>query len=452
MPTEPHHTGVPDTAETAPAFKEPNDHAVVATTVSQDLQTPVASKTVPELEPPQLEPSRAPTASGILAGLVGSARGIAVIDVETTGLGHSDRVVEIAIVTLDHTGEVRETFETLINPHRDVGPTSIHGLTASMLADAPSFGEIAEAIAARLDGVIVAAHNIGFDTRMIGQEFRRTGIEIDWGAGLDTLAVTHCKLGAACHLHGIDLADAHRAVADATATAQLVVTLADRFPSRGTPAVTGIRTTTSPRILVRDSERRVIAPTPYLVELARDIRPAVDVASYVVLLDEALADLKLTDDERTALQELAADLGLSPHDIARAHLAFVTELIDRALDDSIVTDDELDTLVRVAALLNLDPTIVTARTNQHRMSPGHLTLDPGLAVCFTGDADTDGRHLSREQLHAIASDSGLIPVDSVTAKRCDLLVAVEPAPCPEKRRKHTSSAFPSPPSTTSSPP
>jgi hypothetical protein len=68
-----------------------------------------------------------------MSALFGDADRIAVIDVETTGLSNNDRVVEIAIVTLDAAGDVVDEFDTLINPMRDVGPSWIHGIDASMV-------------------------------------------------------------------------------------------------------------------------------------------------------------------------------------------------------------------------------------------------------------------------------------------------------------------------------
>ena len=58
-----------------------------------------------------------------------------VVDVETTGFGRSDKIVEIAAITLDSaTWETIGEYDTLINPERDVGPTGVHGITASMVA------------------------------------------------------------------------------------------------------------------------------------------------------------------------------------------------------------------------------------------------------------------------------------------------------------------------------
>jgi DNA polymerase III epsilon subunit-like protein len=160
-----------------------------------------------------------PPAARSIKGLFGDADRIAVIDVETTGLYKKDRIVEIAIVTLDANGVITEEFDTLINPARDVGPTWIHRITPSMVSSAPLFADVAGHIAARVHGAVCVGHNLRFDSRMISHEMQRVAVDIDWGVGLDTLSVTGCKLGQTCADHGIALEDAHRALADARATA-----------------------------------------------------------------------------------------------------------------------------------------------------------------------------------------------------------------------------------------
>ena len=70
-----------------------------------------------------------------------------VIDCETTGLGKHDRIVEIAMITLDpQTWELIDEYGTLMNPERDVSGTGIHGITASMVEAAPTFPEVAAAL------------------------------------------------------------------------------------------------------------------------------------------------------------------------------------------------------------------------------------------------------------------------------------------------------------------
>ena len=145
-----------------------------------------------------------------------------VVDVETTGFGAFDRVVEIAIVTLDpETWETQDEFDTLVNPERDVGPTGVHGVTAGMVELAPVFEELLPPVAQRLRGTVLVAHNLPFDTRMLRYEFERHGVPIDFGHGWCTLSATGRKLGVACEREGIRLTNAHRALADARATAEL---------------------------------------------------------------------------------------------------------------------------------------------------------------------------------------------------------------------------------------
>lgn len=97
----------------------------------------------------------------------GGADRIVVVDTETTGVYPTDRVVEIALITLSLDGEVMDVFDTLIQPECDVGATFIHGITASMVAGAPIFADVAGDVALRLDGACVAAHNLPFDSRML---------------------------------------------------------------------------------------------------------------------------------------------------------------------------------------------------------------------------------------------------------------------------------------------
>jgi DNA polymerase III epsilon subunit-like protein len=71
---------------------------------------------------------------------------------DRTGLSpwRYDRIVVIAVVLLGPDGDIREEYETLVNPGWDVRPASIHGITASDALEAPSFVEIAGNVVAPL--------------------------------------------------------------------------------------------------------------------------------------------------------------------------------------------------------------------------------------------------------------------------------------------------------------
>lgn len=365
-------------------------------------------------------------ASTGLAELFGDADRIAVVDVETTGLYSKDRVVEVAIVTLDGYGAVIDEFDTLINPARDVGPTWIHRITPSMVRGAPLFSDVAGHIAARVHGAVCVAHNLRFDSRMIGAEMQRVGIDVDWGIGLDTLSVTGCKLGQACADYGVELDDAHRALADARATAHLLVAVAGHFGRSGTAARAHPIEVNRVRMWTRDGNANAAAPVPYLAQLAAGLHVAPDIAPYIALLDRALADLQLTADERAELNAIASDLGLTPHHVRRANRTFLDGLVEAALVDGEVTDDEIDQLCRAAALLDLELDLVTQHTDAYRTIKDTLVLGHGLSVCFTGSAtDHSGSEIDRFELESLALRSGLLTKPSVTAKGCDLLVAAD---------------------------
>ncbi|AQA04640.1 hypothetical protein BVC93_21935 [Mycobacterium sp. MS1601] len=376
---------------------------------------------------PEVDSRDAVTAieSGGIEHLIGRDGRIAVVDLETTGLYPTDRVVEIAVLTLDCDGRVHDEFETLIQPMRDVGPTWIHGVDAAMVRDAPTFADVAHHVASRLDGAVVVGHNVLFDIRMLGSELSRTGIEIDWGTSLDTLRATRCKLGQACEELGIALDDAHRAIADARATARLLFATRHFYRDPCVPAAARPLQVTPLRVRAREGHVDVLPPAPYLAQLARGMHTSVDVAPYVQLLDVAMADLKLTPDERGQLRSLAAELGLDRPAVARAHREFVNGLIDAALEDGVVTDEEFDQLSRAAALLEVDREAVLSRIEPLRASVEGMALSPGLTVCFTGQGQLNGSLVDRADQEAMALRHGLFVAKSVTKKGPDLVVAAD---------------------------
>jgi len=157
---------------------------------------------------------------------------IAVIDVETTGLywnGH-DRICEIAIVLLSSHGEVLDTYETLINPGRDLGPTRIHGIDAAECLAAPTFEQVAGDILELLQGVgCLAGHNVKFDSRFLVAEYNRLGVSLDHRLEtMCTYRLTRLSLANACAQFDIELQGiAHSALVDALATTELVRCLAN---------------------------------------------------------------------------------------------------------------------------------------------------------------------------------------------------------------------------------
>lgn len=356
-----------------------------------------------------------------------------IVDVETTGFGRHDRVVEVAAITVDpSSGEVIAEYDTLVNPERDTGPVDIHGVTASMVEAAPSFDEIAGALALRLDGAVLVAHNISFDSRMLSQEYDRLGVEFLPGSGFCTLRATSEKLANACSRYGVDLSDHHRALSDARATADLFRHVLDGSTGTSPIFLDSSNLEVDPRTLrrevgagyARSDLARIASVAPY---------PSSDSAhlAYLDLLDWVLDDLVITSDERREMLELAHSLGLSEAQIRKAHSGYVTSIVAAARRDNVITKSERWLIETVASALEVEDVVIPDVTEL----PEAGLITAGMSVCFTGQALVDGLLFDRAELEQVAATVGLQPVSSVTKKGCDLLVAADVASMSGKAKK-----------------
>jgi len=116
----------------------------------------------------------------------------AFLDFETTGLSpwFGDRICEIGIV-LTEGKRIRETYETLVNPGRELSPAaaSTNGLTDEILASAPLFDDVADEIFSRLKDAVVVCHNARFDLQFLDSEFKRLDRELQIPNLIDTLYI-----------------------------------------------------------------------------------------------------------------------------------------------------------------------------------------------------------------------------------------------------------------------
>jgi len=363
-----------------------------------------------------------------------------VVDVETTGVYNSDRVVEVAAVTLLMSGKIVDEWDTLVNPGRDVGPTHIHGVTASMVSAAPRFEEVAEALAVRVDGAVLVAHNLAFDSRMLSNEYARLGAVLDPGKGVCTLAQCGQRLEDACAMHGVELHHHHRALADARATARLLTAARCRVDESRPARVGGLSSPACPRTLRRDA---LLADSslemPYLARLAAGSHHRAERGAslvYLDMLDWALDDVAISTEEWSELSALASDLGMSDTDIESAHQRYLRELVVAAAHDGRITDQEYALLKKAVGALHLEPTLLDEAVRPFMEAARMLRIQPGMRVCFTGTATySDGTEVPRERLAQIARGLGLQVVDSLTKKGCDFLVAADPSSLSGKASK-----------------
>ncbi|HEU4470327.1 MAG TPA: exonuclease domain-containing protein [Flavisolibacter sp.] len=154
----------------------------------------------------------------------------AIVDIETTGgYAAANGITEIAIRIFD--GEqVVESFETLVNPGQAI-PKYIQaftGITNEMVADAPSFEEVAEKIYTILQGNVFVAHNVNFDYSFVKSHLEFYGYTLS-AKKLCTVRLARqvlpgfpsYSLGNLCHSLDIGISNRHRAGGDADATVKL---------------------------------------------------------------------------------------------------------------------------------------------------------------------------------------------------------------------------------------
>lgn len=117
--------------------------------------------------------------------------GWVVVDVETSGFRPGQaRVLSIAALALDAAGNVEHSVVSLLNPGVDPGPTHVHGLTAEMLEDQPTFADIAGDVADLMHGRTLVAHNAGFDYSFLIAEAELTGTVLPVDSVMCTVELT----------------------------------------------------------------------------------------------------------------------------------------------------------------------------------------------------------------------------------------------------------------------
>lgn len=389
----------------------------------------------------------------------------AVLDVETTGLrpqGH-DRIVEIAVVRMDESYRSIDEWVTLVNPQRDLGPTSIHGITGRDVANAPSFVEIAGDILERLADAVVVGHNVAFDLAFLRAEIARLGYELPSVKGLCTLRIS-CSLGfysagsldSCCQEVGVAHEGKHSALGDARATAGLLRVYVEH--ARRTGQVIAIPPPISAALLpklapsghVHTRASEPPAPNHSLATLVCRLpatAAAIDadqgaVLAYADLLGRVIEDRRITADEIEALAQLALSWNLTRQTIAEIHRSYLTSLVAIALADDVLTDAERVDLESVASLLELQDVLAElTRAARPALRAALTTLErrtefAGKSVCFTGESvcSVRGNRLDRAAQELLAANAGLVIALQVT-KKLNLLVLADPDSLSGKARK-----------------
>jgi len=165
-------------------------------------------------------------------------------DLETTGVAmHKDRIVEIALVAWKK-GSKKETFSTLVNPGVPVSQrsTDIHGLTNTLLRNAPFFVSIKNQIKDFImDSVLIGFNVLSLDLSMLNKEIRLSGEPPFYNYIIDVFSVSN-RVFNPIHeksLAGVakklDIASQgnHRALPDAETTMKIWIKILEKMERLG---------------------------------------------------------------------------------------------------------------------------------------------------------------------------------------------------------------------------
>ncbi|MGG6795606.1 UNVERIFIED_CONTAM: bifunctional DnaQ family exonuclease/ATP-dependent helicase [Streptococcus canis] len=166
-------------------------------------------------------------------------RKYAVIDLEATNAGVTAAIIQVGIVIIEGK-EIVETYQTDINPHEPLSDhiKTLTGITDDQLAKAPDFSQVAKTIYELISDCVFVAHNVKFDANLLAEALFLEGYDL-LTPRVDTVELAqiffpHLEKYNLSYLSkqlGLDLEEAHTAVADAKATAALFIKLLHKIES-----------------------------------------------------------------------------------------------------------------------------------------------------------------------------------------------------------------------------
>lgn len=167
-------------------------------------------------------------------------RPIAFFDLETTGINlQTDRIVEIAILKINPDGS-EQLYLKLVNPEMPIPAqaTAVHNITNEMVADKPTFKELAPDVLEFIHNCDLGGYNINrFDVPLLAEECFRSGYDllVDERKMIDVQVIFHKMeertLKAAYKFYcQKDLVDAHSAEADTKATFEILLAQLNHYP------------------------------------------------------------------------------------------------------------------------------------------------------------------------------------------------------------------------------
>jgi DNA polymerase-3 subunit epsilon len=177
-----------------------------------------------------------------------------IVDVETTGWTPGEaQITEIGAVRV-RAGQLREQFSSLVNPGSAIPEqvTALTGISDAMVAGAPPLDRVLPAFLAFARGGVLTAHNAAFDVGFLTAACRACGLPWPDFPVADTVdlarqvltedEVPDCKLSTLAAFFAARTLPEHRALADALATADVLIGLLPRLAAAGVSTVDQVST------------------------------------------------------------------------------------------------------------------------------------------------------------------------------------------------------------------
>ena len=384
------------------------------------------------------------------------------IDLETTGLFKNDRIVEISIRKVDFQGNEIEHLNTLVNPERDVGPQSIHKISALDVQNAPVFAELVGNILSIIDNSVLVGHNInGFDIKFLSKEFEKAGLNFIYNEEntLDSLRFAK-ELKYPLKLEklyksivkgsSIKKINFHKASEDTKALLNIFKTndfknwvlrqqvtpiFFEDIPEKSKSLTTrgeGLESVSSFIESIKYSEK--------IIDLEFD---EFNLNQYSIALQSYIEDKEVSDEEIRKIQEFVSEFNISIDEARQIHKHILDTYTDIALLDSKITDEEMYKLRQISKLLGIENYLEESIENSGNNNIKNKLLDKtisvlplkresnfyledlkGKLVCFTGDilVVSSGQEYDKDGLTSVSKNKG-INISSTLNKKVDILVA-----------------------------
>lgn len=213
-----------------------------------------------------------------------------ILDTETTGVGETDKVVELGWLEIDEDFNILDQRETLLDPQCLIAPaaSAVHGLVAEDLKDSPTIEEYFSVDDPSCygkpfsDPCVLIGHKVAFDYRFVAPYFNVQALlcTLLWARRLYPESDEH-KLGTLSYALNLPRpTEAHRVLSDCTTALHLLKHIAER---------TGL---TLPQLTQASQEPRALpyvclgkhkgkpwdeVPTPYLRWMADNITDDLDI-------------------------------------------------------------------------------------------------------------------------------------------------------------------------------